>query len=442
MRTTGLGALLTGMAWIAMLAAFLLGTLAPAIVAVTLLGGLEAARRGVRRSPVQVRRTLPERMEVGQQATLRIDATSQRPLPLWVEQEADVPLRVVARRHGAGRGHAWQELDVQAVESGTATWRTATVRYSDAWGLHESVRELGAVDALPVAPEAHWLTTGRREGQRQAVQTVVRGKRHFETTPQVEAVREFQPGDRMRDVDWARSSRMQTLHSRVRERVLPRPVTVLLDATATMRHHRRRAKITTGARIAYGVLAAAQGAGVLAQVIVADERGMLRAGSGRGMGQAMAQLGRLDALVPVDALPVAGDAEGRPEDRGFLGAVSLLHLGRTPPAAPLDAATVELSRRDPSLIVAILDAEVDPVSADGVVRRLRQAGHDVLLVAPATGAHHVRRSEAPGMEDRLEGYLDVRRRLAKRLDGIGVPLISAGPHDVERVVREVARWAK
>ncbi len=166
MRPTALGALVAGTAWLALLLAFLLGTLAPAILGVVLLFGVETARWRLRRTPVQAVRHLPGAVELGQRATIRTEATAEHALPLRVEDRVDVPLRLVEEQSVVGRGRATHSLEVEATDIGTAQWRSVAVHVGDPWGLHAVRRDVPLRGSLQVSPEADWVAAGRRAGQR------------------------------------------------------------------------------------------------------------------------------------------------------------------------------------------------------------------------------------------------------------------------------------
>ncbi len=441
MRRTALGALVGGTAWLAILVAFLVGSVALALAGAFTIAAVETTRSQLKRSTVQIRRDAPEAMRIGEQTTITTTATAQTPVPLWVDDIAPAPLKRIEATSMAARGLARMEQRVQATDAGTAKWRDVEVRVADRWAMHERRGRVPAYSLVHVAPEADWVQQGRRAGRRHTVQTMVKGRRQFESLPQIESIREYQPGDRMRDIDWARSSRMPRLHTKVRERVTPRPLLVLLDATAPMRYQKHRAKITSAARLAYGLSAAAQAAGVEARIVAFDEQGIMEAGP-RPV-DVVKRLAKLDAPLPVSQIPAAaaGGIMGRSE-RGFLGALSALTAGATPPAPPLDAAIGRLTHgaSDRALVVAVLDGESDPQGTVRALTMLRRGGHDTILVIPSGPAHHHDRHDADVRA--IDAVLARRRRLLADLEALKVPAMVLRPSNVDRIIREVAASAE
>ncbi len=155
-----------------------------------------------------------------------------------------------------------------------------------------------------------------------------------------------------------------------RERHAPRPITVILDCGRSMRVQRHDSKLLSAARVAYGALAAASGAGTTSRLVRVAEDGCVRRAVTGGP-DAEAALGAI--LSDRTPLP-AGETEGE--------AVS--------PAKILQAVA-----EGPGLQVLILDAEAHPEQAIETMALLRLRGPIAVLV-PATGAHLYRQGEARG----------------------------------------------
>jgi uncharacterized protein (DUF58 family) len=450
MPKTGLGRLVTAAAWLTMLVAFLIGSLAPALVALGLLAMQDGARRRLAGATLRLARRMPKTAPLDAAIETTTTAEAVPRVPITLTDEPPDALITIRRHHESRRGHAEERLVVKTIEPGTARWTHATVRLADPWGLNEDTRRQRLESSLEVRPETHWAVKGRSTGRRHTVQTTSRRRRALQPEPDVRGVRPWHPGDPARDIDWHRTSRHDEPYTKERERRAPRPVHILLDAGRTMRWRRRQSKLATATRLAYAVAASAQAAGVTASLTAFDETGTTttrRAALGRrSLPQTLGRLARLDSAVPVTQLPAPPiETHATDDERAFLAATQPFARGTGPRHTPIEAALAALTRADTpaSLVVAILDAETLPRQALVAARRLTGHGHQVVLVAPATGTHHYRRREATGTVLRhLTEYRLRRERLGRSLAAHRTPLLTLTPRNIDQVLTEVARWAQ
>ena len=443
---TALGAALTGLAILGFAAAVLLGTLAPAVAALVLLGTLESARRAAVDVPVEAERTAPPRGRMGEDLETRVVARSASGLPLAVEDLPPEGGMLVGTTRGDGRGEAVATATVRPGAPGAMVWTRTRVVVRDPWGTWQVARELAAPARTEVAPEPEWAARGRRAGRRRTVQAVARARHAQEPQPEPETVREYRPGDRVRDIDWARSSRLGLLFTKERERASPRRVLVLLDAGRSMRIDRRVPKLATAARIAAGVAAAAEGAGVSASLVAFHEGGVEHSGlGGAALREVLERLAALPAVTGGDLLLAGEDLGPDAAESAFLRRVAPFVGGAAPGLPPFEGALAVLTRGgvDPGMVVALLDAEADPQRALVAVDRLRRRGHEVVLVVPATGPHHAVRAEADGgLKDTLREAYVRRKDLERRLASRRVEVLVARPGEETQVIEEVARRAQ
>jgi uncharacterized protein (DUF58 family) len=439
MSRTPLGVLLTTLGALGFPAGLLVGSLAPAVAGLALIAFIEAARRHALGVPVQAKRSVPRRARLGLPFLVRVEVRG----PALLEIEDEVPAGITALGHATGRGRAELEYRAEAHVAGQARWQHVRVRMRDPWGLWQLERAVEVESTVEIEPEPDWAIKGRRVGRRHTVQRLAKARRAVEPQPEVENVRPAQPFDRLRDIHWARSALMGTLHARQRERAAPRKVVVFLDAMPSMRVTTLHAKAATASRIALGVAAAARGAGVTSSLVAFHDGGVLKtADMGVGMHDLLHGLGRLPAGTRGDALHLEPERTrgATAQERAFLSRLAPLVGGTSAP--PFEAALSLLAHDDPSFVVAILDGEVRPRLARVVADRLQRRGHDVLVIVPATGAHHVRRRDGAAVLGVLEEALLRRERLARELAGRRVPLLVATPHNVQEIVQEVARRAQ
>lgn len=445
---TPLGDLVVGAAWLGFLVAFLVGSLLPAVVGLVLLSAVAASRRQLAGVTVTARRRLPSRAEAEEAFHVRLEASSAPPLPLRVREHPPQGLRIASRAPGGGRGRATEDLALVAPSAGTIEFAEATVAVTDPWGFYEARRAIVLRERLRLEPPSLIAGVARRLGRRSAVETVRRSRRGHDLLPETERVREYQPGDRTRDIDWPRTSRQAAIIVRERERAAPRPVAILLDASPSMRWQRRVAKITTAAALASAVAAAANAAGVRASVVFFDEQGVMPTSLSSDREGARAGAARLASLpppIPVHDIPrfamLDRPLDGR--ERRALQALAPFVAGAGPGLPPLDASLRLLDRATSgrTLVIPILDAESHPRRAEVAAQRLAFAGHDVVVVAPATGPHHYSRAEAVGpILDEIVRARIRRDALRARLAPRGVPVLSLRPGGEVDTLREVVDW--
>jgi uncharacterized protein (DUF58 family) len=358
-------------AWLGLGVAFLLGAWGPALGFVGLLAVLASTRRRFfAPARAAVERTVSGRPRQGSLLTVVVEAKA--PTTGLVDLDVPVPLgfNLVREKRSAGRGRARVEQEVQPVAVGDVQWPPVKVRVTDVWGLESQVEDVPAPSPMTILPDHGWALHGRRLGQRHPVKARVKAVQASERALEIESVRRLVPGDSLRDIDWKASARFLELQVRQRERHAPRPVTVVLDCTPGMRAQRHDSKLLSAARVAYGILATASGAGTTSRLVRVSEAGCARrmVGDGRDAEAALSSV-----LHECSPLP-PGQATAAPV-----------------PAAQVAQAVAE----GPGLQVLILDAELQPDQAIELLALLRLRG-PVALVVPATGAHLYRRGEARG----------------------------------------------
>ncbi len=411
------GVLIAGAGVVLFLLAFLSARPAVAFVAVALLAFQFAARHVHESSPVQVTRHLPANAHLGQRVRIITTATTDAPLLLTVHSRLPPSFQEQSMKNPAGRHRTQQILTAIPVAPGTTRWPRIDVETSDRWGLWQKTHPVTSEQETHVTPEPRWSSEGSRTRSSTIAKLVV-SRWATQPSPVAHSVREFRAGDRLKDIDWAHSTRGVGTFTRESERVMLRPVVLLLDATRTMRWLRRTSKLTTASRIAVAVVAMVRRAGAPTGLVSFTDDEVLSSMGPRGT--IKGTLERLARLPTHDDDPSDMQSEDPP-----------------PVAAALQKAR-SLSGT-PALIVAILDAEAAPRRTRSILERLGRQGHDLMLVVPATGTHHYVRHEAKkGLLDNLRGYRMTRQEVERFCRARQIPVLIAYPQEEQEVLTEVS----
>lgn len=445
MKRTRLGILLLALGWSCLPLTFVFRTYAPALLGVLLVG----AALGVRppAPSIRVSRELPERAVAGEPFDVRAEAQDASGAPLFLDEELPQGVRVLEREAHAARGRATLRLRVVADEPGALRWKGLRVRYQDAWGLLEDETRIGLVALTQVQSATDVLAAGQRAGERSAERRVQR-IHGLDVETEIERLRDHQPGDRFRDIDWAHTSVLGRLVVRELRRESSPPLVILLHASRSMRRRRRRSKLSSATRAALALLAAAERKGIDVGLIAWSERGVeARLPPGRRVATgALQQLAALPEALPFEPSAQPASETERPllpEERAFLQAASAFvpTAGATPTEAALGALARMMTR--PAIVIAFLDLEETPRAATVVLARLRHHGHRAVFVAPASGAHHYARSEVDDAAlAQLTQWQENRQEAANVTARQGAPFVVLYPDLSEKLVREMIAYAR
>lgn len=450
MRRTRFGTLLLVAGWACFPLAFVFHTLAPALLGVLLVALVVSAPRPS--ADVTVEREAPAHATALEPFEVITRASDPSGAPLSIEEVLPPGVRVVSSVMESRAGSSTKRMQVVADDPGMVAWTTVHVRSHDPWGIWEDGTTLRLFDATRVRPELSILAVGRRLGKGLDEDLQVQSSRGFDFEPEIELLREYQPGDRLRDIDWAHTAKLGELVSRQMRRKVSQPVIILIQADRRMRWRRRASKLATCVRTAVAVAAAAESGGLGVGLVAWSEKGLetqVRVAGGRkALLGAIARIGAMPEPLVRDEIPAPPEPAAprtiAPEERAFLQATSAFAARTLNSSTPLEAAFAALARvaPQPSLVVAFLDAEETPGVAQLVLQRIQRHGHRGIVVAPASGAHHYALHEA---DEEVVAKLVAWHRnrlhstdLARRL---GSPYVVLGPEVTPQAIEEVIRSA-
>lgn len=375
---------------------------------------------------------------------VELDATrSSLPEGARLLLEDHLPPDLEALDPPRGEGPSVVRYRVRPSAKGTRAFHEVHVALRDRLGLWETRRRVPLETRLPVLSSLEDLRKGRVLARREPLEASARSAvglllRDLE----FDTIRDFTPGDRLRDVDWKRVALHQRLLTRTWERELEPTVALVLDAGRTMRtRHGGPSKLEHAATLALEVAEAAAERsyrlGYLAfdEVAVVDELPATRdRGVARQVAQRLANLpGRILARRRLD-VGLSGEAPVDDEETDFLGALGAL---RGAPAAArartgVAAATQRLlaaAGDDKLLLIVFTDLERLPDPTQQALARVAAAGHKVVAVVLPGSRFHRAQGPPVRVRDLENAYREeqTRRRARSALVARGVRVLELGP---------------
>lgn len=452
MRRTPLGSLILAAGWFCFPLALVVGTLAPAILGVLLVALVTAQRPAP--PVVTVRREAPSQAKQGEPMVVVTEATGPDGAPLDIVDAPPPQLRVTSTKRHDERGRVQLVQHLVPEAPGVMTWGTVRVRVKDAWGVMEDEVSVPLPHHLRVLPDESGMQTGRRVGRRGVATGSAKHRLATDWEPEIERLRDYQGGDRFRDIDWAHSTQVGKLIVREMSRHQQLSVVVLLQASQSMRWKRRASKLETGIQASLAILSAAQAAGLPVGLVAFDDRGVaaqVKAIASRKAVQA--SLERLAALpgpvvgeaAPPRVRPAEETVAASPRQRAFLEAVSAFDARGSRGLTPIESALGAIARvsPQPALVVCLLDVEENPAIANAVTGRLRRHGHRPVVVGLATAAHHYALREVDdAVLDRILTWRTNRATAQGTCDRQRVPFLMMGPRVTPEAVRGVVQSAR
>lgn len=415
------------------------------------------------------RRVLEEAIYADRLAHIEVDLSGTIPPGLRVLLQDTLPegwsLAEGATQSEAGWG-ALPSLRYAARPPGRGTWRCASVeaRARDPYGLFEARVELRAPAQLRVNASLESVRRGRAYAQKRPFEPRREDPlglifREFE----FEGIRPFQIGDRLRDIDWKSTTRMQTLMSKVFAKEREGIVYCLVDASRTMRERSPgspQSMLDHAAELVLQVGEMAAQRNFQLGLVAFDETGILvdvPASRSRGQERVLAQrvLGLPAALESGRRLD-RGEAGARPlpAEEAFLQRARWLRGVTTHEAAVVftgarrRAAAAESARRLVALhppgslfVFFFTDLATSPDDVVAAATLLRERQHKV-AVGILPDAHYLAPPADPVSRDLEAAYRSERARSLGKvaLRRMGAIVVELDPKaTITRLTEEAAR---
>lgn len=371
-----------------------------ALAALGLAGAVLADALSVRRRPEVVRRV---RSHLARGVTVPLEVEAERAGPGRVRLRQPAPAALVVEpREGEGR----LDATVTPRRRGRHVLGPVALRSEGPLGLgrwrHEGAGE-HAVDVYPDVPAARRLALAVRQGRFRAAGRLTRGPLGLGT--EFESIRDYEPDDDIRQVNWRATERMQRPMSNQYRVEQDREVMLLIDSGRLMASPlagRTRLDVAVDAAVAVALVADALGdrAGVLAF----DRNVRRQLAPRRAGGQAVVR-----ALFDLE--PRAEEPDYELAFRSVEGAKRSLmlifcDLLEETAAQPLVDAVPVLARRHAVTVASVRDPDLDAVLATAPGDRHGLGAQAValdVLAARTRVAHRLRRAGAQVVEAPADG---------------------------------------
>lgn len=374
--------------WLLLTIALVLVALVAQQASLFIVGGLLLATAGASRlweryclSRVEYTRTLtPPRAFPGETVELRVQVANRKPLPLaWLQAEDEAPMAAafadtaqLAPSFKTGRQVLVHLLGLRWYERVTRTYRftvqrrgyyafgPVTLRSGDLFGLFSTERTLPAEDHLTVYPTV--LPLAQLGLPPKFLVGDLRMRRALLRDPlRVVGVRDYAPGDSLRQVHWRVTARLQRLQVKQLEATTSLDLLLFLNVSTTVPDwlgvspELLERAVTAAASVADHALAHGYRVGLYANTNPPGSDQQLRLPSSRGGGHRQKLLEALAQVSGLATLPM--DAFLRRETRALPWGATLVVITAVLPQGML--ATLARLRRA-GRRVAVVSAGVEP----------------------------------------------------------------------------------
>lgn len=397
------------------------------------------------------RRVLEPLLYADRPANVELSVEGHNPAGLRVEVSDELPAGwQVVDGDAATRGQAGglpPPARYSALPASRGSWvfTHARVRLADAYGLFQASGRLPCPQEVRVNADLESIRRGRAYARKKVFEPRKRSPfglifRDYE----VDTIRDYQVGDRLRDIDWKASTRFQELMSKSLEKEMEGVVFCLVDASRSMRLKSPGTTLTRldhASELVLQIGEVATSRNFQLGLVVFDESGILLevpATRSKGLEKQLAEkILALPNSIAAPRLVDVGELGGPAEaSNAFLAAVRTLRpaggpRGVVPTVGGPQAAFQRLlaTQAQGSVFAFVLsDLASAPNQISQGILRLKAKGHRVSLGLFA-GSAHTKPPGAPTLRDLENAYREraLRRDVLVKLARSGVQVVPVEP---------------
>ena len=118
---------------------------------------------------------------------------------------------------------------------GQHTFDHVSITYQDRWNLFTTTQDYPVPNMVMVHSDPNEIKKAKQVSTREHIELTMPSILGTETYADMEGIRTYQSGDRLKDIEWKATSRLQTLMTKLFEKKEIIETTILLDCSTTMR---------------------------------------------------------------------------------------------------------------------------------------------------------------------------------------------------------------
>lgn len=345
---------------------------------------------------------------------------------------------------------------VKATGRGYYKFDRTNITVRDTRGLYTTSFEKEAKADVLVHTDIDSIKKAKSLARKHSFELKSKPQRRGEGMPSMdyEGVRDFQSGDKLKDVDWKATARLTKVMTKIFETESNIPSIVCLDCSKAMRRSvRNTSKFDYGVDSALQVLKVLQSRGHPIGMIAYNENRIVQSiPPGTKKDHYNILLERVKSLpqtLEVEELDnkrtynIKGSKELGDEQRDFLkklspfitGQIIDSHHQRRFRGVHLGMQRIVKNNPRGAMIILISDLETEPGSTLAALKYARHKGSKAYVISPYSPWFSLKRTELTStiLEEMYEEF--IRKRDAQRsLRGIGIDMINVGPRTPSQAI--------
>ncbi|HWR27611.1 MAG TPA: DUF58 domain-containing protein, partial [Candidatus Thermoplasmatota archaeon] len=127
------------------------------------------------------------------------------------------------------------EYQIQFLSRGQQQFNDVSFEFSDPWGLYNSKTTQPNIFTVMVHSDPKEIQKAKRVSNREHIELSTPVLGGLETLYEMDGIRPYEPGDRLKDIDWKTTSRLQKHMTKIFQKQDMIETTILLDCSRSMR---------------------------------------------------------------------------------------------------------------------------------------------------------------------------------------------------------------